>query len=230
MTEIIRGSIGQPSCHGASARRLKRAGVRLSDLLNRTNFWSPRRRPLEGGPSSSGECRARPEHPVGRVYILWSALRHSLINAFRSSPLRDLALASALHIFIFSYWVMGLASPLRQEDMNALRSSPFLSPAWVLHAFMRSCCGFDFFSSAPEATESLPATNDIATAIASTVLMSPSSLNVEAAAQPQGSEPSRSSGPLPAPSFSRPGAGLDPSQENTRAGGRLADVGHRHLP
>src|SRR5262245_44381278 len=26
---------------------------------------SPRRRPLEGGPSSSGECRARPWHPVG---------------------------------------------------------------------------------------------------------------------------------------------------------------------
>src|SRR6516225_9219180 len=23
--------------------------------------------------------------------------------------------------------------------MNALRSSPFLSPAWVLHAFIRSC-------------------------------------------------------------------------------------------
>src|SRR5262245_10646831 len=31
---------------------------------------------------------------------------------------------------------MGTASPLplRQADMNALRSSPFLSPAWALHA------------------------------------------------------------------------------------------------
>src|SRR5262244_3487415 len=113
---------------------------------------------------------------LARVYILWSALRHSLINAFRSSPLRDLALASALHFFIFSCWVMGMASPLplRQEDMNALRSSPFLSPAWALHAFMRSCCGFVFFSSAPEATESVPATRDIATIIASTVCMRPS--------------------------------------------------------
>src|SRR5215813_14302276 len=79
---------------------------------------------------------------------------------------------------------MGVASPLRQEDMNALRSSPFLSPAWALHAFMRSCCGFDFFSSAPEATESVPATSDTATATASAVLMSPPSLSVEAAAQP----------------------------------------------
>src|SRR5215813_14272524 len=101
-----------------------------------------------------------------------SALRHSLINAFRSSPLRDLALASALHFFIFSCCVMGVASPLRQEDMNALRSSPFLSPAWALHAFMRSCCGLGFFSSAPGATESVPATSDTAIAIASTVLMS----------------------------------------------------------
>src|SRR5215469_13645318 len=94
------------------------------------------------------------------VYILWSALRHSLMNAFRSSPLRALALASALHFFIFSCWVMGVASPLplRREDMNALRSSPFLSPAWALHAFMRSCCGFAVFSSAAEATESVPAT------------------------------------------------------------------------
>src|SRR5262245_55504104 len=150
------------------------------------HFWGPRRRPLEGGPSSSGDCRARPWHPVGRVYILWSALRQSLINAFRSSPVRDLALASALHFFIFSCCVMGVASPLRQEDMNALRSSPFLSPAWALHAFMRSCCGLGFFSSAAEATESVPATSDTATAIASSVLMSPSSASVEAAAQPQG--------------------------------------------
>ena len=34
---------------------------------------------------------------------------HSLINALRSSPLRDLALASALHFFIFPCWVMGMA-------------------------------------------------------------------------------------------------------------------------
>src|SRR5215831_17277094 len=81
---------------------------------------------------------------------------------------------------------MGMASPLRQEDMNALRSSPFLSPAWALHVFMRSCCGLDFFSSAPEATDSVPATSDTATAIASTVLISPPSLNVEAAVQPRG--------------------------------------------
>src|SRR5215467_9725519 len=163
------------------------------------------------------------------VYILWSALRHSLINAFRSSPLRDLALASALHFFIFSCWVMGMASPLplRQEDMNALRSSPFLSPAWALHAFMRSCCGFDFFSSAAEATESVPTTNDIATAIASTVLMSPPSLNVEAAAQPR-ERPAApivqaASGSLVLPPWGRSRS----PQENTRTGGSLADVGHR---
>src|SRR5262245_42932885 len=105
-------------------------------------------------------------------------LRHVLINAFRSSPLRALALASALHFFIFSCWVMGMPSPppLRQVDMKALRSSPFLSPAWALHAFMRSCCGLAFFSSAAETSESVPAMSDIATIIASTVLMRPSLL------------------------------------------------------
>src|SRR5215469_1805599 len=36
---------------------------------------------------------------------------------------------------------MGLASPLRQEDMNALRSSPFLSPAWALHASCAPAAG-----------------------------------------------------------------------------------------
>src|SRR5262252_4249921 len=120
---------------------------------------------------------------------------------------------------------MGVAAPLRQEDMNALRSSPFLSPAWALHAFMRSCCGFVFFSSAPEATESVPATSDTTIAIASTVLMSPPSLSVEPQRSPGRGQPRRSFRPLPA----RPGAGLDPPQENTRTGGRLADVGHRHL-
>ncbi len=35
------------------------------------------------------------------------------LNAFRSSPLRDLALASALHFFIFSCWVIGVAAPLK---------------------------------------------------------------------------------------------------------------------
>src|SRR5215471_2907675 len=148
------------------------------------------------------------------------------MNAFRSSPLRALALASALHFFIFSCWVMGLESPLRQEDMNALRSSPFLSPAWVLHAFMRSCCGFGFFSSAAEATESVPATSDTATAIASSVLMSPPSLSVEPQRSPGRGQPRRSSRPLPA----RPGAGLDPPQENTRTGGSLAEPGQCHSP
>ena len=38
-------------------------------------------------------------------------LRLVLMNAFRSSPLRALELASALHFFIFSCWVMGRASP-----------------------------------------------------------------------------------------------------------------------
>src|SRR5215831_5283371 len=103
---------------------------------------------------------------------------------------------------------MGVASPLRQEDMNALRSSPFLSPAWVLHAFIRSCCGFVFFSSAAGATESVPATSDTAIAIASSVLMSPSSVIVEAAAQPHG-EPAAplvqaASGPLVFPPWRGP--------------------------
>jgi hypothetical protein len=49
--------------------------------------------------------------------------------------------------------------------MKAFRSSPFLSPAWVLHAFMRSCWEFaaGFFSSAADAMENAP--NAKATAI-----------------------------------------------------------------
>lgn len=47
---------------------------------------------------------------AGSAYILWSALRHSLMKLFRSSPLSDLALASVLHFFIFSCWVMGMAA------------------------------------------------------------------------------------------------------------------------
>jgi hypothetical protein len=48
---------------------------------------------------------------VRSAYILWSALRHSLMKLFRSSPLSDLALASVLHFFIFSCWVIGMAAP-----------------------------------------------------------------------------------------------------------------------
>ena len=72
-----------------------------------------------GGPSSSGECRARPVAPGWpESTSRGQPLRHELMNAFRSSPLRALALASALHFFIFSCWVMGMASPLplRQEE------------------------------------------------------------------------------------------------------------------
>jgi hypothetical protein len=50
-----------------------------------------------------------------------------------------LALASALHFFIFSCWVIGMpAPPLKHCDMNAFRSSPFLSAAWELHLLSES--------------------------------------------------------------------------------------------
>jgi len=50
-----------------------------------------------------------------------------------------LALASALHFFIFSCWVIGMpAPPPKHCDMNAFRSSPFLSPAWELHLLSES--------------------------------------------------------------------------------------------
>src|SRR4030095_12272289 len=74
-------------------------------------------------------------------------LRQLLMNVLRSSPLRDLAEASALHFFIFSCW-LGVADAFRHSDMNAFRSSPFLSPALVLHAVIFSCCGVRFSSAA----------------------------------------------------------------------------------
>jgi hypothetical protein len=49
-----------------------------------------------------------------------------------------------------------------------------------LHAFMRSCAGFAFLSSAAAAREKDPAARDTPTTIASTVLMCPSWLSVEA--------------------------------------------------
>ncbi len=66
------------------------------------------------------------------------------MNALRSSPLSDLALASALQVFIFSCWVAALALPpaFRQLLMNALRSSPLsaLVVASALQAVIFSCC------------------------------------------------------------------------------------------
>src|SRR4029077_1109149 len=87
-----------------------------------------------------------------------SALRHSLIKPFRSSPLSALALASALHFFILSCWVIGAAGApaFRQVDMKAFRSSPFLSPASALQDFIFSCWGVSFLSSAAGLAEYAP--------------------------------------------------------------------------
>src|SRR5262245_3308967 len=94
------------------------------------------------------------------------------MKALRSSPLSAFVLASALHFFIFSCWVIGLASsPFKHFDMNALRSSPFMSPACALHAFIRSCCGFGFCSSAAKASEPAPVTNANVTRAARIVLI-----------------------------------------------------------
>src|SRR5690242_17226977 len=80
------------------------------------------------------------------------------MNDLRSAPLRPLAVASLLQVFIFSRCACcalalapglagvgtatGVGAPaLRQSLMNALRSSPFLSPACALQSFIFCCCG-----------------------------------------------------------------------------------------
>ncbi len=44
--------------------------------------------------------------------------------------------------------------------MNALRSSPFFSPALVLQAFIFSCCGVSFLSSAASVVERVAAKSE----------------------------------------------------------------------
>src|SRR5690242_2096697 len=68
------------------------------------------------------------------------------MKLLRSSPFKFLRLACLLQSVVLSCCVLCLAPalgalpPLRQELMNFLRSSPFLSPACLLQAVMRSCC------------------------------------------------------------------------------------------
>src|SRR5262245_17887731 len=87
------------------------------------------------------------------------------MKVLRSSPFSDLAVASALHFFILSCWLIGAAAgaAFRHSDMKALRSSPFLSPASVLQAFIFSCCGVSFFSSAARPVEQRPIRSATAT-------------------------------------------------------------------
>src|SRR6185312_15106138 len=66
-------------------------------------------------------------------------------NVLRASPVSFLVVASVLQVFIFCCCelagVVCAVLPLRQSLMKLLRMSPdrFCCPAWVLHAFMRSC-------------------------------------------------------------------------------------------
>src|SRR5882672_2747094 len=66
------------------------------------------------------------------------AFMQSDMNFLRSSPV--LPFDFVLHAPILLSYVF--FSALRQSFMNALRSSPFFSPALVLQVFIRSCCAF----------------------------------------------------------------------------------------
>ena len=61
------------------------------------------------------------------------------MNPLRSSPLSFFAPASALQVFILLCWPSFLAP--RHSFMNALRSSPFLPTALLLHMAIRACWG-----------------------------------------------------------------------------------------
>src|SRR5262249_17309959 len=111
-----------------------------------------------------------------RIQDFLSPFKHSLMKVLRSSPLRDFVFASALHFFIFSCWVMGAAGEpaFKHCEMNALRSSPFLSPASALHGFIFSCCGVSFFSSAARTVTQVPVRSATAESHARSVFMNAS--------------------------------------------------------
>src|SRR4029453_7545544 len=69
---------------------------------------------------------------------------HSLCAFARSSFARPAVFLLHIAILLSGFAaVTGLFD--RQVFMNALRSSPFLSPAWSLQAFIFSCCALGAF-------------------------------------------------------------------------------------
>src|ERR1035441_5547473 len=97
-----------------------------------------RRRP-SARPRGSRRRRAGPPRGAHAAYDE----RQLFMKALRSSPF--LPVASALHFFIFSCCVIGVAGAAappaeRQAFMNALRSSPFLPTACLLQSPILVCC------------------------------------------------------------------------------------------
>ena len=104
------------------------------------------------------------------------AFMHSLRALSPSALLMPLVFS--LHIAILLLGFSGLAE--RQVFMNALRSSPFLSPACSLHIFILSCCAF---------CASLGALSEAAVLVSAVF----ASLLSAASAVPQANSPARTS-------------------------------------
>src|SRR5262245_30491849 len=67
---------------------------------------SPRRRPLEGGPSSSGDCRARPWHPVGvslHLVVSLETLAHKRFPVVALEGLGARVGVALLHLLLLSH-------------------------------------------------------------------------------------------------------------------------------
>src|SRR5262245_65790773 len=67
---------------------------------------SPRRRPLEGGPSSSGDCRARPWHPVGlslHLVVSLEALAHKRLPVVALEGLGARVSVALLHLLLLGH-------------------------------------------------------------------------------------------------------------------------------
>src|SRR5215467_8153050 len=66
----------------------------------------PRRRPLEGGPSSSGECRARSWHPVGvslHLVVSLETLAHKRLPVVALEGLGARVGVAFLHLLLLSH-------------------------------------------------------------------------------------------------------------------------------
>src|SRR5262245_6981424 len=67
---------------------------------------SPRRRPLEGGPSSSGDCRARPWHPVGvslHLVVSLETLAHKRLPIVALEGLGARVGVARLHLLLLGH-------------------------------------------------------------------------------------------------------------------------------
>src|SRR5262245_33333439 len=94
-----------PGAEGGVSRL--HGGVILADERSwRASLRSPRRWPLEGGPSSSGDCRARPWHPVGvslHLVVSLETLAHKRLPVVALEGLGARVGVALLHLLLLGH-------------------------------------------------------------------------------------------------------------------------------